>query len=169
MDMKNITARVMVALVVTLVGGAMLGGGATMAVAQTTPQGQQAPQGQGAEPNEAKEENEPSSPPLTGQTYQKAVQATLAETGGKVLETHAGEEPGVAYDVDVALPGGGEADVHLDSNFNVIEVLDDSVPDNQQQALPDTAGFGILPVVGLAGGAGAMLLAGGLLARRVMR
>ncbi|MGB3682536.1 MAG: hypothetical protein WA990_08615 [Rubrobacteraceae bacterium] len=173
MSMKKVIAGVLAATFLTL-GGAMLEGGATMAAAQspaqTTPQERQAPGGQGDE-NEAGEneagENEtgPQPQPLTGQTLERASRAALAATGGgEVTSANVGEEPGVAYDVDVALPDGSEFDVHLDRNYGVIEVLDDAVPD---QALPDTGGVGILPVAGVAGIA--VVIAGGLIARRVMR
>ncbi len=173
MSIKKVTAGVLAATFLTLGGDAMLGGGATTAVAQipaqTTPQEGQAPGGKGTE-NEAGENDTPTQP-LTGQTLERATRAALAATGGgEVTAAHVGEEPGVAYDVDVALPDGREFDVHLDRNFNVIEVLDDATPDRAppaDQVLPDTGGVGVLPIAGVAGVA--VLIAGGLIARRAMR
>lgn len=66
--------------------------------------------------------------PLTGDTYDKAVAAALAETrGGTVTETEVGDD-GAAYDVEITLADGKQVEVSLDANFAVIrtEADDDS-------------------------------------------
>jgi hypothetical protein len=65
--------------------------------------------------------------PLTGEPYDKAVDAALAHTGeGDVIETEGGDD-GAAYGVEVRLNDGTVVEVELDSDFKVIgtEVDDD--------------------------------------------
>jgi uncharacterized membrane protein YkoI len=58
--------------------------------------------------------------PLTGDTYDKAVEAALAHTGGgTVIETEGGDD-GAAYGVEVRLEDGSVVEVELDSSFKVI-------------------------------------------------
>lgn len=58
--------------------------------------------------------------PLTGSTYDRAVEAALEATGGgTVTETEAGDD-GAAYGVEVRLDDGTQVEVNLDENFNVI-------------------------------------------------
>ncbi len=58
--------------------------------------------------------------PITGEALQKASDAALAHTGGgRVTETEVGDEESY-YEVEVTLPGGGQVDVQLDEDFNVV-------------------------------------------------
>lgn len=57
--------------------------------------------------------------PIPAAQYQQAADAALAAVPGKVTETEVGDEEG-AYEVEVTRAGGGEVDVHLDKQFNVI-------------------------------------------------
>lgn len=68
--------------------------------------------------------------PLTGETYDRAVEAALEETGGgTVTETEVGDD-GAAYGVEVRLGDGREVEVELDENFQVIgQVADDADDD----------------------------------------
>lgn len=57
--------------------------------------------------------------PLTGDTYDRAVAAALAHTGGgEVTETEIGDD-GAAYEVEVRLADGTQVEVNLDANFAV--------------------------------------------------
>lgn len=69
--------------------------------------------------------------PLTGSTYDKAVDAALEETGGgTVTETEVGDD-GAAYGVEVELDDGSQVEVNLDEDFNVIgQEADDDGPDD---------------------------------------
>lgn len=69
--------------------------------------------------------------PITGDALQKASEAALAYTGGgTVTDTEVGDEESL-YEVEVRLPDGGQVDVQLDENFEVVssEADDDSVDD----------------------------------------
>ena len=58
--------------------------------------------------------------PLTGSTLERATAAALEHTGGgTVIETEVGDD-GAAYGVEIRLAGGGEVEVNLDEDFNVI-------------------------------------------------
>jgi uncharacterized membrane protein YkoI len=58
--------------------------------------------------------------PITGTELQKASAAALAETGGgRVTGTEVGDEESY-YEVEVTLDGGGQVDVQLDRDFNVV-------------------------------------------------
>jgi uncharacterized membrane protein YkoI len=60
--------------------------------------------------------------PITGSALEKASQAALAYMGeGKVTDSEIGDEEGY-YEIEITLDNGGEADVHLDKNFNVLSV-----------------------------------------------
>jgi uncharacterized membrane protein YkoI len=64
--------------------------------------------------------------PLTGETYDRAVAAALAHTGGgEVTETEVGDD-GAAYEVEVQLADGSQVEVNLDGNF----VVTGSAPDD---------------------------------------
>ena len=67
--------------------------------------------------------------PLTGATYDRAVAAALAETGGgTVTETEIGDD-GAVYSVEVRLEDGSQHEINLDGDFNVIgSELDDDGP-----------------------------------------
>ena len=69
--------------------------------------------------------------PLTGETYDRAVEAALARTGGgAVTETEIGDD-GAQYSVEVQLDDGSQVEVNLDADFNVIgEELDDDGPND---------------------------------------
>jgi hypothetical protein len=56
----------------------------------------------------------------------RASAVALAEVGeGKVTETETGDEEG-AYEVEVTKDDGSQVEVHLDENFKVISVEDES-------------------------------------------
>ena len=58
--------------------------------------------------------------PLGGSTYDRAVEAALAFTGGgTVTEAEIGDG-GAAYEVEVRLDDGTQVEVQLDRNFAVI-------------------------------------------------
>jgi hypothetical protein len=57
--------------------------------------------------------------PITGTALDRAGAAALAHTPGRVTGTEAGDEEG-AYEVEVTRADGGQVDVHLDRDFNVI-------------------------------------------------
>jgi uncharacterized membrane protein YkoI len=79
---------------------AVIGGGTGMAVAASSGDDEQ---------------------PLTGSTFDRAVDAALEETGGgTVTETEAGDD-GAAYSVEVRLDDGSQVEVNLDENFNVVD------------------------------------------------
>lgn len=64
--------------------------------------------------------------PLTGDTYDRAVAAALAHTGGgEVTETEIGDD-GAAYEVEIRLADGSQLEVHLDADF----VVGGSEPDD---------------------------------------
>ena len=59
--------------------------------------------------------------PITGAELDKASAVALQETGGgRVTGSEKGDEEG-AYEVEVTLDDGTQVDVHLDSNFHVID------------------------------------------------
>ena|SRR5215510_4792831 len=58
--------------------------------------------------------------PITGAELDRASAVALQETGGgRVTGSEKGDEEG-AYEVEVTLDDGTQVDVHLDSNFHVI-------------------------------------------------
>jgi hypothetical protein len=69
--------------------------------------------------------------PITGAELDKASAVALQETGGgRVTGSEKGDEEG-AYEVEVTLDDGSQVDVHLDSNFHVIDAKGDSEGDNE--------------------------------------
>jgi len=67
--------------------------------------------------------------PITGPALDRASAAALQHTGGgRVTDTEVGDEDSY-YEVEVTLPDGRQADIHLDANFAVVgsAVDDDSV------------------------------------------
>jgi uncharacterized membrane protein YkoI len=76
--------------------------------------------------------------PLTGDTYDRAVEAALAHTGGgEVTETEVGDD-GAAYDVEVRLPDGSQVEVMLDAEFDVIgQEVDDDGPNDDDEGDDD--------------------------------
>jgi len=57
---------------------------------------------------------------ITGDPLERASAAALAYLGeGRVTDTEIGDEEGY-YEIEVSLPGGGQVDVHLDEDFNVL-------------------------------------------------
>lgn len=63
---------------------------------------------------------------ISGSALTEASAAALDHTGGgSVTETEAGDEEG-AYEVEVKLPDGSSADVHLDKNFKVLSQVSDN-------------------------------------------
>ena len=71
--------------------------------------------------------------PISGDAYQKAVDAALAHTGGgSVTETEIGDG-GAAYEVEIRLDDGREVEVELDADFNVIgSAADDDGPNDSE-------------------------------------
>jgi len=58
--------------------------------------------------------------PITGVALEKASEAALDHTGGgRVSGTEVGDEESY-YEVEVTLDGGGQVDVQLDADFNVV-------------------------------------------------
>jgi len=58
---------------------------------------------------------------VTGSSAREAADAALRATGGgTVLEVERGDDPGVAYEVEVRKTYGGIAEVMLDGDFKVI-------------------------------------------------
>ncbi len=58
--------------------------------------------------------------PLTGETYDRAVEAALAHTGGgEVIETEREDDGSAVYGVEVRLDDGSVVEVELDSSFKV--------------------------------------------------
>lgn len=68
--------------------------------------------------------------PITGAELDKASAVALQQTGGgRVTDSEKGDEEG-AYEVEVTLDDGTQVDVHLDSNFHVINAQSDSSADD---------------------------------------
>jgi uncharacterized membrane protein YkoI len=63
--------------------------------------------------------------PITGTALDRASEAALANTPGRVTATEAEDEEG-AYEVEVTRPDGSQVDVHLDRDFHVIGTEGDS-------------------------------------------
>jgi uncharacterized membrane protein YkoI len=58
--------------------------------------------------------------PITGTALEQAEEAALAHTGGgRVTETEVGDEESY-YEVEVTLPDGGQVDVQLDADYQVV-------------------------------------------------
>ena len=58
--------------------------------------------------------------PITGSSLERASKAALAHVGGgEVTETEVGDEEGF-YEVEVTRADGGQVDVHLDRDFDVL-------------------------------------------------
>jgi uncharacterized membrane protein YkoI len=69
--------------------------------------------------------------PLTGSTYDRAVEAALEFTGGGTVTETEGGDDGAAYGVEVRLDDGTQVEVNLDENFNVIgQEQDDDGPND---------------------------------------
>jgi hypothetical protein len=70
-------------------------------------------------------------PAITGQDLERATKAALDHTGGgRVTETEVGDEESY-YEVEVTLADGGQIDVQLDENFNVVSTSgNDETDDN---------------------------------------
>lgn len=63
--------------------------------------------------------------PITAGDLDRASRAALDRTGsGRVTETEVGDEDSY-YEVEVTFDDGHQADVQLDEQFNVVEVMDD--------------------------------------------
>lgn len=59
--------------------------------------------------------------PLTGTELERATAAALEAVGpGEVVGTEAGDDDGVAYEVEVRLADGTQVEVHLDDAYGVI-------------------------------------------------
>ena len=62
--------------------------------------------------------------PITGSSLKQAREAALAHVGGEVTETEVGDEEGY-YEVEVSRADGGQVDVHLDRDFDVLSTEGD--------------------------------------------
>ena len=70
-------------------------------------------------------DDEATQKPISGQALDRAKAAALAHTGGgKVTGTEVGDEEG-AYEVEVTRADGSQVDVHLNTDFSVINQKDD--------------------------------------------
>jgi hypothetical protein len=70
--------------------------------------------------------------PLTGSTYERAVEAALEYTGGGTVTETEGGDDGAAYGVEVRLDDGRQVEVNLDEDFNVIgQEEDDDGPGDE--------------------------------------
>ena len=68
--------------------------------------------------------------PITGPSLEKASQAALAHVGGgKVTETETGDEEGF-YEVEITRADGGQVDVHLNRNFDVLGTEDENATED---------------------------------------
>ena len=78
--------------------------------------------------NELEDESEDL--PITGNALERANAAALAYIGeGRVTDTEVGDEEGY-YEIEITKDNGGEVDVHLDENFNVLSKEDDEEEDD---------------------------------------
>jgi hypothetical protein len=103
MTRKTRTALIATAGVVALAGGGVAIAGAV-----------------GGEDDDATEKA------ITGPALQQASRAAIDHAGGgRVTDTEVGDEEGY-YEVEVTKPGGGQVDVHLDEDFNVLGTEGDS-------------------------------------------
>ena len=67
--------------------------------------------------------------PIAGPDLERASAAALAHTGeGRVTGTEVGDEESY-YEVEVTLADGGQVDVQLDEEFNVVRDMPDSDTD----------------------------------------
>lgn len=63
---------------------------------------------------------------ITGPELERASQVAVDHVGGgEVTDTEVGDEEGF-YEVEVTKDGGGQVDVHLDEQFNVLGVEGDN-------------------------------------------
>ncbi len=68
--------------------------------------------------------------PITGPDLERASAVALSHTGGgRVTETEVGDEESY-YEVEVTLDGGGQVDVQLDEDFNVVDSTEDVEEDS---------------------------------------
>jgi uncharacterized membrane protein YkoI len=68
--------------------------------------------------------------PITGSSLEQAKEAALAHVGGgEATETEVGDEEGY-YEVEVTRADGGQVDVHLDRNFDVLSTEGDGAGDD---------------------------------------
>ena len=75
--------------------------------------------------------------PITGTALDRASEAALAETGGgQVVDSEAEEE--AAYEVEVNLDDGRQIEVHLDSNFAVVDSSENPEGDDTGDADDDS-------------------------------
>ncbi|WP_436528368.1 hypothetical protein [Actinoplanes sp. HUAS TT8] len=96
----------------------------------TTPAGNQQAAGAqtqtGAEDNDNDGGTETKEEPLTGELKEKAEAAALAKFPGTVKKSeHDAEKPGL-YAVEIEKKGGGEVEVYLDTEFNVVGTKNES-------------------------------------------
>ena len=74
----------------------------------------------GTEDGDMDDANEGPDVPITGTALEQASAAALEHIGeGRVTETEVGDEEGY-YEVEITLDNGGQVDVHLDENFNIL-------------------------------------------------
>ena len=81
--------------------------------------------------------NERDGGPITGQELEQATDAALAATGGgRVSETEVNDEESY-YEVEVTLDNGDKVDVHLDEDFDVVDVEGDGAGGEDEGAEDD--------------------------------
>ena len=69
---------------------------------------------------EEEQEDEEEDVAITGTALERASTAALKHIGeGRVTDTEVGDEEGY-YEIEIRLNNGGEVDVHLDEDFNVL-------------------------------------------------
>ena len=75
-------------------------------------------------------DDDASETPIQGSALERASTAALAHTGdGRVTATEVGDEEGY-YEVEVTRDGGGQVDVHLNRDFEVLGAEDEDANDD---------------------------------------
>ena len=72
----------------------------------------------------------------TGSGMDKAKSVALEQVNGRVTATEFQDEEGY-YEVEVTKPDGSQVDVHLDKNFNIINVQSDGGGSDSQDGAND--------------------------------
>ena len=74
--------------------------------------------------------------PSTGPGMDKAKSIALQQVNGQVTATEFQDQEGY-YEVEVTRPDGSQVDVHLDKNFNIINVQSDGGGSDSQDGAND--------------------------------
>ena len=77
--------------------------------------------------------------PSTGPGMDKAKSIALQQVNGQVTATEFQDQEGY-YEVEVTRPDGSQVDVHLDKNFNIINVQSDGGGSDSQDGANDGGG-----------------------------